>query len=65
MLTALVLIVLLLALASAVMVLGLPILAAVRERLLADAERRLAEAQLQRITSEALLRLIREARSRD
>ena len=65
MLTALLWVVILFGLACVVVLLGLPLLTSIRERLRIDAERRMAEAQLQRITSEALLRLIREGRTRD
>ncbi|MEI2775206.1 MAG: hypothetical protein V9G19_04395 [Tetrasphaera sp.] len=43
-------------------VFALPLVATVRARLRVDLERRLAEVQLQRITSEAMLRLLREGR---
>lgn len=65
MLAAVLWIIILLGLACVIVLLGFPVIGSLHERLRIDAERRAAEAQLQRITSEALLRLIREGRPRE
>ena len=49
-------------LVTGVAVLARPLVATVRERLRVDLERRLAEVQLQRVTSEAMLRMLRDER---
>lgn len=51
-----------LGLVAGLVILLLPLVTTVRARLRVDLERRLAEVQLQRITSEAMLRLLREGR---
>lgn len=51
-----------LGLVAGLVILLLPLVTTVRARLQVDLERRLAEVQLQRITSEAMLRLLREGR---
>lgn len=51
-----------LGLVAGLVILLLPLVTTVHERLRVDLERRLAEVQLQRITSEAMLRLLREGR---
>ncbi|GAB4078652.1 hypothetical protein GCM10028781_34210 [Nostocoides australiense] len=51
-----------LGLVAGLVILLLPLVTTVRARLRVDLERRLAEVQLQRVTSEAMLRLLREGR---
>lgn len=50
------------AIVAVVVLVGLPLVNAVQERLRIDLERRLAEARIQRVTTEALLRMLREQR---
>lgn len=50
------------AIVGLVALVGLPLVNAVQERLRIDLERRLAEARIQRVTTEALLRMLRQQR---